>query len=210
MPNAPTLQHAVIVAHPDPKSLCLELAQAYAHAAHALGQQCIVRDLYRVGFDPCLKAEEIPGPDGYHCAPDTQHERDLIGEAKVFAFVYPFWFNAPPAILKGYVDRVFSMGFGYEPRPGGNEPLLDGKQLISISTSGAPDHWVKSTGALDALNQGFDRHVAGVCGLTVVDHLHFGGVVPGITPGSVRQMLKAVRDAVTRAFDPAHMEGVAP
>lgn len=208
MPHA--IQHAVIVAHPNPKSLSLEFAQAYAHAVHELGQQCIVRDLYRIGFDPCLKAEEIPGASGYRCAPDAQQERDLIGDAKVFAFVYPFWFNAPPAILKGYVDRVFSMGFGYEPAPGGNRALLDGRSLISITTSGAPDHWVKSTGALDTLSQGFDRHLAAVCGLTVVDHLHFGGVVPGITAESVRKMQASVREVVARAFDPAYLEGVAP
>ncbi len=210
MPHAVPIQHAVIVAHPNPKSLCMELAQAYAHAVHGLGQACVVRDLYRIGFDPCLTAEEIPSPSGYRCAPDTQRERDLIGDARIFAFVYPFWFNAPPAILKGYVDRVFSMGFGYEPGPGGNQALLDGRSLISISTSGAPDHWVKSTGALDILSHSFDQHLAAVCGLTVVDHLHFGGVVPGITPESVRAMLKSVREAVAHAFDPAHLEGVVP
>jgi len=210
MPKPAPIQHAVIVAHPNPKSLCLEFAQAYAHAAHGLGQHCVVRDLYRVGFDPCLTAEEIPGPGGYHCPPEIQRERELIGAAKVFAFVYPFWFNAPPAILKGYVDRVFSMGFGYEPRPGGAEPLLDGRSLISISTSGAPDHWVKSTGALEGLIEGFDHHLAAVCGLTVVDHLHFGGVAPGITPESVREMLTSVREVVAHAFDPAHLAGVEP
>jgi NAD(P)H dehydrogenase (quinone) len=207
MPH-PAIQHAVIVAHPNPKSLTLELAQAYTHAAHALGQGCVVRDLYRIGFDPCLKAEELPGPSGYRCAPDAQRERDLIGDAKAFAFVYPFWFNAPPAILKGYVDRVFSMGFGYEPGAGGNEPLLGGRQLISISTSGAPDHWVQSTGALDTLSHGFDHHLAAVCGLTVADHLHFGGAVPGITADSVEEMQTTVRDLVTRIFDPAYLQGI--
>lgn len=203
------IQHAVIVAHPNPQSLCLGLARTYAHAVHGLGQGCVVRDLYRIGFDPRLRTHEIPGPGGYRCADDVRRERDLIGGARVFAFVYPFWFNAPPAILKGYVDRVFSMGFGYEPDPaGGNAPLLDGKQLISLTTSGAPDRWVKSTGALDTLTAGFDRHLAAVCGLTVVDHLHFGGVVPGITAASVRAMQTTIRQAVTHAFDPEHLRGV--
>ena len=98
MPQAP-IQHAVIVAHPNPTSLSLELAQAYAQAVRGLGQHCVVRDLYRIGFDPCLKAEELPGAPGYRCAPDVQRERDLIGAARVFAFVYAFWFIAPPSIL---------------------------------------------------------------------------------------------------------------
>lgn len=200
------MKHAIIVAHPNPKSLSLEIARDYAQAAAALGQDCEIRDLYRIGFDPCLKAEELPGPTGYRCGEDTQRERDLIGDADVFAFVYPFWFNAPPAILKGYVDRVFSMGFGYEPGPGGTQTMLDGKRLISLTTSGAPDDWVKDTGALDLLRQAFDRHVAAVCGLTVVDHLHFGGIVPGITAESVKDLLAKVRETVRATFDPALYE----
>ncbi len=200
------MKHAIIVAHPNPKSLTCEIARAYAKTVAELGQTCVVRDLYQIGFDPCLKAAEIPGPAGYHCAPDAQRERDEIGQADVFAFVYPFWFNAPPAILKGYVDRVFSMGFGYEPGPGGNQSMLDGKRLISFTTSGAPDEWVKQTGALDTLAKGFDRHLAAVCGLIVADHVHIGGVTPGITAEAVRDILKTVRTAARNAFDPALAE----
>lgn len=198
--------HAVIVAHPNPKSLSREIADAYAKAVAELGQTCVIRDLYEIGFDPCLKAAEIPDLHGYACAPDTRRERDTVAHADVFAFVYPFWFNAPPAILKGYVDRVFSMGFGYEPGPGGNQSLLDGKRLISFTTSGAPDAWVKQTGALETLAHGFDQHLAAVCGLTVADHVHFGGVTPGITAEAVQDMLAAVRAATRKAFDPALTE----
>jgi NAD(P)H dehydrogenase (quinone) len=200
------MKHAVIVAHPSPKSLTCEIANAYLTAVAELGQQVVIRDLYRVGFDPCLTAEEIPGPGGYVCPPEVQRERDLIDHVDVFAFVYPFWFNAPPAILKGYVDRVFSMGFGYEPGPGGNQSLLDGKRLISFTTSGAPDEWVRQTGALDTLAKGFDSHLAAVCGLTVADHVHIGGVTPGITAEAVRDMLETVRTAMRKAFDPALTE----
>jgi NAD(P)H dehydrogenase (quinone) len=198
------MKHAIIVAHPNPKSLTLSIAHAYAQAVGALGQTSVTRDLYKLGFDPCLRAGEIPGPDGYRCGADAQRERDLIADADVFALLYPFWFNAPPAILKGYVDRVFSMGFGYEPAPsGGNQSMLDGKRLISITTSGAPDAWVKDTAALETLRRGFDAHVGAVCGLIVTDHLHFGGVVPGITAEAGREILATVKDTVRTTFDPA-------
>ena len=108
-------------------------------------------------------------------------ERALLADADVFAFVYPLWFNGPPAILKGYVDRVFGMGFGFTPAFGGTDPALRGRRLISFTTSGAPDAWVQDTGAMDALRRLFDDHLAGVCGLEVVDHVHFGGMVSGIT-----------------------------
>jgi NAD(P)H dehydrogenase (quinone) len=198
------MKHVVIVAHPNPKSVSCQIAHAYARAAAALEQETLIRDLYREGFDPCLKAEETPGLHGYAMHADVLRERELLAAADVFAFVYPLWFNAPPAMMKGYVDRVFSMGFGYEPTGhGGNAALLDGRKLISFTTSGAPDAWVKETGALEGLTKAFDRHVAAVCGLTVVDHVNFGGVAPGITKEAVDDVLRQVRKSVRHAFDPA-------
>ena len=196
------MKHAIILAHPRPDSLNAAVARAYADALRGFGEEVIVRDLYAMGFDPCLKAAEIPGPAGYEAAPDVAAERALLSAIQVFIFVYPLWFNAPPAILKGYVDRVFSMGFGYLPVFGGTEPGLQGRQLISFTSSGAPDAWVASTGALDALRQVFDSHIAAVCGLSVIDHVHFGGMVPGITEEAFEDTLEAVRAAAERHFGP--------
>lgn len=194
------MKHAVIVAHPNPDSLNIALAKTYTDTLSLLGHEAVVRDLYAVGFDPCLKASEIPGPDRPHFGADVQKERALLADVDVFAFVYPLWFNAPPAMLKGYVDRVFGMGFGFNPGPGGMSPALAGRRLISITTSGAPDEWVRSTGAFGALTKLFDTHLAETCGLGLVDHLHIGGMVSDITPEAYRGALKVVSDAVTRRF----------
>lgn len=194
------MKHAVIIAHPNPDSLTCSVAQAYVRDVEALGQQTVTRDLYRIGFDPCLKASEIPKPSGYQFGADVVAERKALADADVFAFFYPLWFNAPPAILKGYVDRVMSMGFGYEPGMGGTETLLDGKRMISFTTSGAPDHWMTETGALQALLALFDRHVSRMCGLQMVDHVHVGGIVSGITAEAYEDIVKGVRRAVAAQF----------
>lgn len=194
------MQHAVIVAHPSPNSLTLAVAAAYAEAVCDLGQTAVVRDLYDMGFDPCLKAGEIPKVSGYQFAADVLAERRILANVDVFAFIYPFWFNAPPAILKGYVDRVFSMGFGYEPGPGGTTGLLDGRRLISFTSSGAPEDWVRDTGAMRALTDLFDNHLARVCGLRVIDHVHTGGITPETTRQAGREVLKRVSDVVRSHF----------
>ena len=194
------MKHAVIVAHPNPGSLTRAAATAYAEAVEALGHQAMIRDLYPLDFDPRLQAAEIPGAAGYAFGADVLEERRLLADADVFAFVYPLWFNAPPAMLKGYVDRVFSMGFGYGPAAGGTEPLLEGKKLISFSFSGAPESWVRDSGALRALMTVFDLHLAAVCGLQVLDHRHIGGIVPGITDEAVADVLMQVGRTVTETF----------
>ncbi|MGA0604083.1 NAD(P)H-dependent oxidoreductase [Caulobacter sp. KR2-114] len=197
------MEHAVILAHPNPASVNAVLAGAYADTVRSLGHQVVVRDLYAIGFDPCLHADELPWAPGFAPRPDVVAERALLANARVIAFVYPFWFNAPPAMLKGYVDRVFGEGFGFGPAAGGTSPLLTGRSLISISTSGAPDHWVARTSALTDLRRGFDDHVSAVCGLTVLEHVHVGGVTPGIRPDAVEAMAARVADSARKHFAPA-------
>jgi len=195
------MKHAVIVAHPNPESFNLAMAQTYCRAVEAEGHTAVLRDLYRMDFDPRLQLGELPRPGGFEAAEDVKRERAVIADADVFALVYPLWFNAPPAMLKGYVERVFSMGFGYSPSGlEGNQPLLEGRRLISFSSSGAPNAWMNAEGALAALRNIFDDHFAGVCGLRVVDHVHFGGSHPGIVADRVEACRAEVRAAVTRAF----------
>lgn len=194
------MKHVVILAHPRPDSFTAAMASRYAETVLKLGHDVLVRDLYAMDFDPRLKAEELPADRGFQPAPDVVAERERLWDADVFALFYPLWFNAPPAILKGYFDRVFIMGFGFTPTFGGTDPNLTGAKLVSFTASGAPDHWVRQTGALDALTTLFDRHVAGVCGLQVLDHLHFGGVTPGIRKDAVDDMLKDVETSARRLF----------
>ncbi|MEO6339664.1 MAG: NAD(P)H-dependent oxidoreductase [Caulobacteraceae bacterium] len=195
------MKHAVIVGHPDPDSFNLAVARSYCDAVSASGHEPVLRDLYRMNFDPRLQAQEIPRPGGFAPAPDVEAERALIGDAQVFAFIYPLWFNAPPAIVKGYVDRVFGMGFGYGAhRLEGAQPLLAGRKMISFTSSGAPTDWLKKEGGWRALRNLFDAHVAAVCGLQVVGHVHFGGVMPGMRPDAVERNLRKVRRTVNRIF----------
>jgi NAD(P)H dehydrogenase (quinone) len=194
------MKHAVVIAHPKAESLTSAAAAAYAEEVRGLGHEVIVRDLYRMGFDPCLKAVEIPTEAGARFEPDVVAERAALADVDVFCFVYPLWFNAPPAILKGYLDRVFSMGFGFGPALGGTEPLLDGKRLISFSFSGAPEEWVRDTGAFQALTTLLDRHVAAVCGLQILDHMHTGDIVPDMTRDAVDEVLARVRASARAAF----------
>jgi NAD(P)H dehydrogenase (quinone) len=194
------MKHAIVLAHPNASSLNAAIAANYADETRRLGHEVVLRDLYAMAFDPCLHAEEVGGPDAPQYRADVLRERELLANIDVFAFVYPLWFNAPPAILKGYVDRVFSTGFGFLPAFGGTEPGLTGRRLISFTTSGAPDRWIRETGALTALLNLFDRHLAGVCGLQVLDHVHLGGAVSNMTSEAAEEILDRVRTAANAHF----------
>jgi len=194
------MRHAVILAHPDPSSFNASAARTYVAATRATGDESMLRDLYAIGFDPLLKASELPWAKDFAPGTDVVAERGRLADAEVIAFFYPLWFNAPPAMLKGYVERVFGFGFGYGQAEPGTTPLLGGKLLVSVSTSGAPDEWVGQTAAVEHLRADFDNHLAAVCGLTVLEHLHIGGVTPGIRADAGQEMLGQVTALVERHF----------
>ncbi len=195
------MKHVVIVAHPSPDSFNLSVANTYCQTVQELGHSAVMRDLYRMEFDPVLKDGEIPRPSGFAAAVDVVAERRLIADADVFVLIYPLWFYMPPAVLIGYIDRVMNMGFGYGPiRSGGNAPLLAGKKLFSISSSGAPEIWVEKEGALQALKLLLDGHFSAVCGLEVVGHLHCGSITPASRRDVVHDRLRLLRQEIAEHF----------
>jgi NAD(P)H dehydrogenase (quinone) len=193
------LKHAVIFAHPRARSFTGSVAEAYAQAASGLGHSVLIRDLYRMNFDPRLAEAELPFTEGFEPGADVRAERERLADIQVFALVYPFWLNSPPAMLKGYLERVFGFGFAYG-KGGRSEPLLRGRALISFSSSGAPLHWVRETGAFAAEGKLFDSYFADVCGLNFLEHVHFGGIVPMIREDAVADRLAQVEAAVKKHF----------
>lgn len=194
------MKHAVIFAHPKQRSFTASMAAAYGVAAETLGHAVVRRDLYRIGFDPILRSEELPFEPHVRPGPDVAQERDLLKDADVFALFYPLWLNAPPAMMKGYLERVFGFGFAYGAGGHSATPLLQGRKLISFTSSGAPLHWLKETGMYDALRTLFDRHLAELCGFTVSAHVHFGSVVPGASEEFVAARQAEVHGAVQQYF----------
>ena len=193
------MKQALIVAHPRIRSFTMAMAEAYAEAARHEGAEVVLRDLYRLGFDPLLHMEELPDHEGFQPRADVMDERSVIGDADVFVFVYPLWFNAPPAMLKGYVDRVFGKGFGYS-RFGleGNRPLLSDRRLVSFTSSGAPQDWVESSGAWEAMRKHFDDHLAAVTGLNLIGRHNIGGVTPGLREDVVEGHARDIAEIAKR------------
>lgn len=192
--------HAVIVAHPRKNSFTAAVAARYAQAVKALGHAVVMRDLYGLGFDPCLKAQEMPFAPSFAPGADVLEERALLEPCRVFAFIYPLWLNAPPAILKGYLDRVFGFGFAYGDGGHSHVPRLTGRQLVSFSVSGAPTQWLRQSGGLEALQSLFDTYFASLTGLKSLGHFHFGGVTPGASETFIQARLQETEQIVTRLF----------
>ena len=192
-------KHAIILCHPAPASFTGSVAERYRETALANGQDVVVRDLYRVGFDPVLKASERPTVAGFKLSDDVTAEIALIGDADILVLVYPLWFGTPPAMLKGYVERVFGAGFSHEAvHKRARHPMLTGKRLISFTSSGAPKPWLQEQGAWMSLRNVFDMYLARAFSMREPEHIHFGSVVDGMKQRFVDEYLYKVEQETRR------------
>lgn len=194
------MKHAVIICHPRGRAFTQLMAQTYMDAVRAEGHAVVERDLYAMGFDPRLQAEELPGGHGA-VEPEILIERAMLKDVDVFALFYPIWFASPPAMMKGYVERIFGPGFGYEfARRGGTRPLLGGRKLVSFTSTGSENTWMVDSGSWDAVRKVFDQRIATVCGLESIEHVNFGGVDQDIRPAQVEEAVALVRETVSDLF----------
>jgi NAD(P)H dehydrogenase (quinone) len=192
-------KHAVILCHPDADSFNMAVARRYCEAVARIGHRVVFRDLYRVGFDPVLKSRERPTSEEFELAPDVGTEIDLIAGADVFVLVYPIWFGTPPAMMKGYVERVLGAGFPFGAvRQRLPHPLMTGKKLLSFTSSGAAKQWLEEQGARLSLRQVFDDYLARAFSMGSVDHVHFGSIVEGMTERVLNEHLQKVEEAARR------------
>lgn len=127
----------VILGHPQSDSFCGALADAYVEGAKAAGNEVQRISLGELSFDPVLH-------HGY--ASIQELEPDLVaGQAAMtwaqhIVFVYPIWWGAMPALLKGFIDRLFLPGFAFKYREGSRfwDRLLSGRSAHLLVTMDTP------------------------------------------------------------------------
>jgi len=184
------IRHLVVLAHPRRGSFNHQIAQAYCDTVEACGQRPFLRDLYLNRFDPVL---EYLGE-----APELEVVYDLteIRRCDVIVFVYPIWFGGPPAMIKGYVDRV--LGAGFKPshdHAQAHNPFLKGRHMISFSTSASTQAWLGEQGQLTSLRESFDRYLGTIFQLAATEHVHIDAVVEGLSEQYAAEQLERVREA---------------
>ncbi|QWU16101.1 NAD(P)H dehydrogenase (quinone) [Paenibacillus sophorae] len=135
----------IVYAHPNRESLngaFLEaVKQGIRQNASSGGLQ--VLDLYEESFDPSLVYNKERRRRDMHKDPELEKYREQIRWADQLVYIYPIYWGRPPAILLGYIDRMFASNFAYRDRPNRIYPegLLKGKSAVCISTMKGPAHY---------------------------------------------------------------------
>ena len=191
----------VIVAHPNIKSFNRAIAETAARKLRRNGHEVIFHDLYEERFDPVLPEEEIL--QGALLTPAIETHCVEAAAAEGFVIVHPNWWGQPPAIMKGWIDRVFRPGVAYEFLDGdGGEGiprgLLKARVAIVFNTSNTPDEREMNVFG-DPLEALWKNCIFGLCGVKNF-HRRIFGVIVTSTLTQRTTWLKEVEEAVDRHF----------
>ena len=148
----------IVVAHPDPKSFNHAMARHAATALEGEGHNVVISDLVAQGFRADIgrhDMQSVADDDRFHVqaeqanaartqsfAPDITQEQERVAAADVVILQFPLWWGGPPALMKGWIDRVLSYGFAYVDGRRFDTGLFAGRRaMISVTTGGTPERF---------------------------------------------------------------------
>lgn len=168
-----------ICAHPNPKSFNHAIMEAFTGGLKEGGHSSGVVDLYDMEFNPCMSGTDLAGIFSGNVPADIQEQQEKVAEAEGICIIHPIWWTGSPAILKGYFDRIFSMGFAYthDKNTGSPMGLLKNEKALIINTSGAAKEDAERSGMTDAVKRTEIDGILGFCGVKDLQHVMFYGVI---------------------------------
>ncbi|MEN9808879.1 MAG: hypothetical protein RLZZ488_446 [Pseudomonadota bacterium] len=189
------MKNLIVLCHPNPMSFTYAICKEIETALKAKGESFITRNLYEMNFNPILSGADFAQLNAGKIPFDIAEEQKHIASAQNIIFVYPIWWTGLPAMLKGYVDRVFLKGFAWDFDNNGLKKLLTGKRALLVSCHGNPREYYESVGMYNAMNMTSNNGIFEFCGVEVAAHQYFDSV-PSSTEETRKQMLAQVRELV--------------
>lgn len=184
------MKHLIVYAHPNPKSFCGTISQHLKSVSKKEGNSVVLRDLYKLNFNPVLGAKDFETIKAGKTPSDIRAEQRAVAAADFITLIFPLWWTGYPAILKGWIDRVLQNGFAFKHSPqAGITPLLTNKRVQLIITMGASVTEYEKNGLMDAMARTMGDNVWSFCGCEDAGLIALGEI-PGASPGERSRILK--------------------
>lgn len=170
------MRRTVLIVHaqPEPTSLTSHLVMVGAQTLESLGHEVLLSDLYAMKWKASFDADDFPSradierlafiPESRHAygnglqTPDVESEQMKLLAADAVILMFPLWWFGMPAILKGWIDRVYAYGFAYGYKDAGNayrygDGKLTGKRAMLAVMCGGPEQDYSPRGINAPLDQ---------------------------------------------------------
>lgn len=177
----------IVYAHEEPRSFNAALKNTAIRHFEKLGHKVVVSDLYRMKFKAIADGEDfLERRNKYvltrqheevraHALGTLSHdilvEQQKVHECDLLVLQFPLWWFSMPAILKGWVDRVMTLGFAYGDGKWYDAGGLQGRRAMLSITTGGPSHYYSDRGIngnIDQLLYPIHHGILFFCGFTVL------------------------------------------
>lgn len=189
------MRHLIVYCHPSKRSFCYAILIRIVSELESISAEVRIRDLYALDFNPVLTSGDLIAMKNGSSLPEVKEEQNYIKWADNITFIYPIWWTGMPALMKGYIDRVFSYGFAYCSGADGVNGLLASKKVNIVNTMGTAEDIYRGSGMIYSMKQTIDHGIFEFCGMEVSKHLYFGGVTASDTQ-TREEMLSRVCELV--------------
>jgi putative NADPH-quinone reductase len=191
----------VVLAHPKPHSFNKAIAETAAARLRDYGHDVVFHDLYAEQFDPILPWKEIAATA--ELPPVIARHCDELAAADGIVIVHPNWWGQPPAVLKGWVDRVIRPKIAYEFIEGDSGEgvpvgLLKARTALVFNTSNTPPDREQAAFG-DPLQALWKNCIFDLCGVPTFYRRMFTVLVTS-TPEQRAQWLREVEQTVDDFF----------
>jgi NAD(P)H dehydrogenase (quinone) len=178
----------IVHAHHEPASFNGAMTREAVAALTSAGHEVVVSDLHAMGFDPVSdrrnfvtvadpnrlrqQTEEAHASEHAGYAPELQAEMDKLAWCSVLIFQFPIWWLGLPAILKGWVDRVFAVGRAYGGGRWLDRGVLAGRRAMCSMTVGGPTQAYTEDGLygpMESILHPIHRGIFAFTGLRVIE-----------------------------------------
>ena len=170
------MKYLIIYSHPNPTSFNAAIRQTIEKKFLKAQIEYATRDLYALNFNSILNGMDFESFKSGKIPTDIAREQDYIKKAEILLFIYPIWWFGMPSILKGYIERIFSLGFAYAMTEQGPQGILTDKKVVILNTTGGPRNSYEQYGFNTALKTTMADGIFGFCGMSVLSHKYFYGV----------------------------------
>lgn len=205
----------IVHAHPEPQSFCSAMKDTAVETFQKLGHEVQVSDLHQMNWNPVASGNdfEVRSQPDYlvyaleqresyksgQLSPDIQAEIEKLKWCDLLIFNFPMYWFSVPAILKGWIDRVFVSGFCYGGKRFYDQGGLKGKKGLLAFTLGGREHMFgedKIHGEMQTMLRPLLRGSMAYVGLTVLPPF-IGWHVPYISDEDRQSLLKDYREYLT-------------
>ncbi|MDI3405111.1 NAD(P)H oxidoreductase [Streptomyces cavernicola] len=160
--NSPARTALVVMAHHRADSLTAHTTRRTVERLEAAGYSVDLLDLHAEGFDPRMNVADQPewGDREKPYSEEVRAHMRRVLDADVVVAVFPVYWQSVPALLKGWIDRVWNYGFAY----GHSKPRLAGKRMLWLGLAGATADDPVTEGMQTVLDTNLNEGIAYYCG----------------------------------------------